>query len=58
MVIVRALERGITLRDWEVLTFGMILDIIITGNNMNMDEGEDEAGERVRKANQADMDRF
>lgn len=58
MVIVRALERGITLRDWEVLTFGMILDIIITGNNMNMDEGEDEAGERVRKASQADMDSF
>ena len=52
----RALERGLTLRDFEVLTFGMILDFIITYNNEHLDD--DETEDSVRIATQADFDRW
>lgn len=59
MVIVRSLERGISLSAWDVLTFGMILDVIITYNNLNADDIEEEpSGGKVRLAGQADFDRF
>jgi len=55
ILIVRALERGITLADFEVLTIGMIMDLIITFNNDNY---EDTTEENVRMATQADFDRW
>ena len=53
---VRALERGLTLTDFENMTAGMTLDYIITYNNLNLDEEEKE--EQAREATQADFDAF
>jgi len=53
---VRALERGLTLTDFENMTAGMILDYIITYNNLNLDEEEKQ--DEVRMATQADYDAF
>lgn len=51
----RALERGLSLSDFDYMTVGMIIDFIVTYNNENTkDENEDE----VRNANQADFDSF
>jgi len=47
----RAIDAGLTLRDFDYLTAGMILDFIITTSN---DRSEDDA----REATQADYDRF
>lgn len=47
----RALQAGLTLRDFELLTTGMILDFIITASN-------DTSEEDVREATQDDYDRF
>jgi len=52
----RAIERGLTLRDFEDLTLGMILDYIITYNNDRL--ADDEKGDNIRMATQADFDRF
>lgn len=52
----RALERGLTLRDFEDLTLGMILGFIVTYNNEQL--ADDEKEESVRKATQEDFDRF
>ena len=52
----RALERGLTLRDFEDLTLGMIIGFITTYNNERL--GEDEKEESVRKATQEDFDCF
>jgi hypothetical protein len=52
----RALERGITLRDFEHLTLGMIIGFITTYNNEHLDDNEKE--DTVRTATQADFDRF
>ncbi|HHV63823.1 MAG TPA: hypothetical protein GXX46_01910 [Peptococcaceae bacterium] len=53
---VRAYERGLTLADFNEMTVGMIVGFIVTYNNLNMSEQEEE--EKVRIANQADFDRF
>ena len=53
LVIIRALERGITLADFEILTIGMILDIIIEWNNANTNDEN-----TVREPTQADFDNF
>jgi hypothetical protein len=52
----RAIERGLTLRDFEYLTLGMILDFIITYNNERLKDDEKE--DSVRMATQADFDRW
>lgn len=52
----RALERGLTLRDFDVLTPGMIIDYIVTYNNEHL--SDDEREDAVRLANQKDFDRF
>ena len=52
----RALERGLTLRDFEHLTLGMIIGFITTYNNEHLDDNEKE--DTVRQATQADFDRF
>lgn len=49
----RAIEAGLTLRDFDCLTAGMILDFILTASN---DRGEGEDG--AREATQDDMNRF
>ena len=56
LVMLRALERGLTLRDFEDLTFGMITGYIIAYNNERLD-GDDKE-DNVRTAVQADFDRF
>lgn len=43
-------------QDFEILTPGMILGIIITHNNEQLEV--DEREETIRMANQADMDSF
>jgi hypothetical protein len=48
----RAIDAGLTLRDFDILTAGMILDFIITASN---DRSEDDG---VREATQEDYDRF
>lgn len=52
----RAIERGLTLSDFNEMTMGMILGYITTYNNMKSD-GEDAEG-GVREANQTDFDKF
>ncbi len=52
----RAIERGLTLRDFEHLTLGMILGYVVTYNNEHLDDNEKE--DTVRTATQADFDRF
>ena len=52
----RALERGLTLRDFEHLTLGMIIGFITTYNNEHLDDNEKE--DTVRQATQVDFDRF
>jgi hypothetical protein len=61
MIIVKAAERGVTIRDWQDLTFGMILGVIIAYNNLHYDEEadlKDDTGGRVRLATQEDFDCF
>jgi len=53
----RAIERGLTLRDFEHLTLGMILGYVVTYNNEKLDV-DDEKEDDVRLATQADFDRF
>jgi len=52
----RAIERGLSLVDFEDLTLGMIIGFITTYNNERL--GEDEREDSVRTATQADMDCF
>ena len=52
ILIVRALERGISLYDFENLTIGMIMDILITYNNENIED------DGIREATQSDFDNF
>lgn len=52
---VGAIKRGLTLKDFEVMTIGMIMDYIITYNNIHHQDDEEEA---IREATQADFDAF
>jgi len=54
LLIIRALERGITLSDFDNLTIGMIMDILITFNNENISEDEED----IREATQQDFDSY
>ena len=51
----RAIERGLTLHDFNEMTLGMILGYITTYNNANM---KDEEEGTVRMATQDDYDKF
>lgn len=53
---VRALERGLTLSDFEIMTVGMIVGYITTYNNLNLSDEEKE--DEVRMATQGDFDKF
>lgn len=50
----RALQRGLTLSDFNELTLGMILGLITTYSNEQLENKEEEA----REASQADFDRW
>ena len=52
-----ALERGLSLRDFEHLTPGMLLDYIITYNNERLNDADGDTRETVRQATQVDFDR-
>ena len=57
----RALERGLTLHNFDYMTVGMILDFVITYNNEHVDDDDNSSpgqNNKVRKATQADFDRF
>lgn len=50
-----AIERGLSLNDFENMTVGMITDYVITYNNERIDDEDEES---VRVATQADFDRW
>lgn len=52
----RSIERGLPLSEWENMTTGMILGLIITYNNEHLDDEEKE--DETRVATQSDYDRF
>ena len=58
LVMLRAIERGLTLRDFEELTLGMIIGFITTYNNERLDSDGDDKKDTVRRAGQADFDKF
>jgi len=58
MLMLGALERGLSLRDFEDLTPGMLLDYIITYNNERRNDADGDTRETVRQATQVDFDRF
>jgi hypothetical protein len=49
-------ERGFSLSDFNMLTPGMIFDILITSSNENLKEEDKE--DVVKKATQRDFDNF
>ena len=53
---VRAFERGLSLADFEIMTIGMIIDYVITYNNLQ--EVTDDEEETFREAGQSDYDAF
>lgn len=55
MLVVASTSRGITLADWDILTIGMIIDIIIEHDNLSVDPDDDSV---IRHATQDDMNRF
>lgn len=56
---VGAIKRGLTLRDFEDLTFGMVMGYIATYNDICFsDEGGKEDKDSFRMASQADFDNF
>lgn len=52
----RSIERGLPLCEWENITIGMILDFKITYDNEHLEDDEKE--DSVRMANQKDFDHF
>lgn len=55
MLVVASTSRGITLADWDILTIGMIIDIIIEHDNLSVDPDDPDV---VRTANQDDFNSF
>lgn len=53
-----AIQRGLTLSDFNDLTVGQIVDYCIEYNNSNYVEDEEEKEDTVREATQEDMDRW
>lgn len=56
LLMLRAFERGLSLREFEEMTPGMIIDYIITYNNDRLND--DETEDSIREAGQEDFDRF
>ena len=55
MIMVAALSRGLTLADFEILTFGMIVDYVIEHDNLSVDPDDESI---IREAGQADFNSF
>ncbi len=61
MLMVRAIERGLSLNDFESMTVGMVIGYITTYNNIFNANSEEKGNDNVtyvRKATQEDWDRF
>lgn len=55
----RCLEIGLPIRDLDLLTIGMVIDIWTESLNDRADGTENSgSGDKVREATQADFDRF
>lgn len=55
----RCLEIGLPIRDLELLTIGMVIDIWTESLNDRVDgTGNNTSNDTVREATQADFDRF
>ena len=54
ILMLRALERGLSLSDFDYMTVGMIIDFIVAYNNERIEDQEEES----RQATQDDFDRF
>lgn len=57
---VGAFSRGLSSASFESMTVGMIMDYIITYNNVQYESREErgDSGEKIREATQEDMDFF
>lgn len=55
-MVIRALERGFSLKDFEELTIGFLIGCIVTYNNVNFENEEKE--DEVIEATQEDFDSF
>ena len=66
MIISGALDRGLTLSDFKMMTVGGIIDYIITYNNLhfssedskNLGSSKDSNNAVIRRATQEDWDQF
>ena len=56
-MLLRAIERGLTISEFEEMTFGMVMDYVITFNNEHLSDEEKEDS-TVSMATQADFDRY
>lgn len=54
LILLRAIEAGLAVQDFEVLTAGMIFDMLIIAHNEQRTDGSHDA----REATQEDFDRF
>ena len=53
-----AISRGLTLRDFEDLSLGQIVDYCKTYNDAHKEKDEEKKDTKVRTASQGDFDRF
>ena len=56
LFLLRCVELGISIRDLDLLTIGMVLDIWVEKGNDSVEENSD--GGSVRMAQQSDFDAF
>lgn len=55
-IMVGALKRGISLKDFNDMTVGMIVGYITEWNNLNLSDEDKE--EEIKEASQSDFDSF
>ena len=53
-----AISRGLSLRDFEDISIGQIVDYCKTYNELHKSTDDKEKKTEMRKANQSDFDRF
>jgi hypothetical protein len=56
MLMLRSIERGLSIKDWDCMTVGMLIDFITTYNNENL--SEEEKQDDMRIAGQSDFNNF
>ena len=57
LLVVRALERGFSLKDFEGMTIGFLIGCIVTYNNVNFENDENKEDEIV-EAGQEEFDQW